>query len=123
MPATSLPLSGVICAFFTPTDRDGAVLWDAFDHNLRFVLDRGAHGIMALGSTAEFPHFELALRKQILERITAACRAKGNLPVIANISHVSCRAAIELARHAKSCGANVGAILPPWFFPVEQRDL
>jgi 2-dehydro-3-deoxy-phosphogluconate/2-dehydro-3-deoxy-6-phosphogalactonate aldolase len=101
----------------------GRVLWEAFDANLEFVLTKGAHGIMAMGSTAEFPHFELETRQQILERITTACERRGNLPVIANVSHVNCRAAIDLARHAKSHGAMVAAVLAPWFFPIEQRDL
>lgn len=116
-------LAGVFCAFWTPTGVDGEVLWDAFDLNLDFVLRSGVHGIMALGSTAEFPHFESATRKLILERIAQACSSRGGRPIIANVSHVSCRTACGLARHAKDCGATVASVLPPWFYPSLQRDL
>lgn len=116
------PLAGVFCAFWTPTGPEGEVLWEAFDRNLDLVLEAGVHGIMALGSTAEFPHFDLARRKAILERIAAACQKRGR-SLIANVSHVNCGAAIELARHAAAQGAQIAAVLPPWFFPIEQRDL
>lgn len=116
-------LAGVFCAFWTPTDRTGKVMWEAFDENLSFVLRSGVHGIMALGSTAEFPHFESALRRKILERIAAACSASGGKPIIANISHVNSRIACDLAKHARDCGAAVASVLPPWFYPVLQRDL
>jgi dihydrodipicolinate synthase/N-acetylneuraminate lyase len=117
------PLAGIFCAFWTPTNAQGEVLWSAFDDNLEFVLNAGVHGVMALGSTAEFPHFNVETRKRIIERIGTACGERGYLPVIANVSHVNCSRAIELARHAAGCGARVAAVLPPWFFPVEQRDL
>lgn len=115
-------LAGVFCAFWTPADPDGEVLWEAFDANLDWVVRSGVNGVMALGSTAEFPHFNLEERKTILERILRACRPR-EVPVLANISAVQHRHAIELARHAKAAGASVISILPPWFFPIEQRDL
>jgi dihydrodipicolinate synthase/N-acetylneuraminate lyase len=111
-------LAGVFCALWTPTDRSGAVLWPALEHNLKFVTDSGIHGFMALGSTAEFPHLTIPQRKEILARI-----ARTQLPVIANVSDVSHRVAIDLALHAKQVGAVAIAVLPPWFFPASQPDL
>jgi len=116
-------LAGVFCAFWTPSDDRGEILWPAFERNLEFVLRAGVHGIMALGSTGEFPQLSPAQRKAALEKIIAACRRHGNRPVIANVSDVSHRQAIDLARHAKASGAAMAAVLPPWFFPIEQRDL
>jgi dihydrodipicolinate synthase/N-acetylneuraminate lyase len=111
-------LSGVFCALWTPTDRSGAVLWPALERNLKFIVDSGIHGFMALGSTAEFPHLSIAQRKEILLRIV-----RTQLPVIANVSDVSHRTAIDLALHAREAGAVAIAILPPWFFPAPQPDL
>lgn len=116
-------LAGVFCAFWTPTDIAGEVMWKTFDENLDFVLRSGVHGIMALGSTAEFPHFEAAARRQILERIAAACAARGGRPIIANASHVNSRVAADLARHARDCGATAASLLPPWFYAAPQRDV
>jgi 4-hydroxy-tetrahydrodipicolinate synthase len=111
-------LAGIFCAFWTPTDRNGEILWPVIDQNLQFIIDSGIHGFMALGSTAEFPHLTLDQRKEILQRLV-----RSGLPVIANVSDVSHRNAIHLARHAKQSGAMAAAVLPPWFFPMAQRDI
>ena len=111
-------LSGVFCALWTPTDQSGAVLWPALERNIKFIVDSGIHGFMALGSTAEFPHLSIAQRKEILARVV-----RTHLPVIANVSDVSHRIAIDLALHAKEVGAVAIAVLPPWFFPTSQSDL
>jgi len=47
------PLSGIFCALWIPTDADGEVIWPALEKHLNWVLDSGAHGVMALGSTGE----------------------------------------------------------------------
>jgi 4-hydroxy-tetrahydrodipicolinate synthase len=112
------PLSGIFCAFWTPTDERGELLWPQIDRHLQFILDAGVHGFMAAGSTAEFPQLSIPQRKQILERLV-----RTHLPIIANVSDVSHRTVIDLARHAKQSGAAAIAVLPPWFFPMAQPDL
>ena len=118
MPIASHKLSGVFCALWTPTGPAGEILWPELERHLAFLVDAKIDGFMALGSTAEFPHLTLPQRKEILERL-----ARTHLPLIANVSDVSHRNAIELSRHAKQCGAVASAVLPPWFFPMQQRDL
>ena len=103
---------------WTPTDSEGEVLWTELDRHIDFLIGAGIHGFMALGSTAEFPHLSLNQRKQILKRII-----RRKLPVICNVSDVSHRNVIGLALHAKETGADAIAVLPPWFFPMAQRDL
>lgn len=111
-------LSGVFCAFWTATDASGELIEPAIERHLKFLVTAGINGFMALGSTAEFPHLNVTRRKRVLEKI-----AETKLPVIANVSHVSHRAAIDLARHAKTAGAAAIALLPPWFFAMAQRDM
>jgi 4-hydroxy-tetrahydrodipicolinate synthase len=113
---------GVFCALWTPTDDKGAILWEELERHLSFVLGTGVTGIMALGSTGEFLHLDIAARKALLQRIVRACQSRGR-QVIANVSDVQIRNVVELARHAKDLGADCVAVLPPWFFPMEQRDL
>jgi 4-hydroxy-tetrahydrodipicolinate synthase len=43
--------------------------------------------------------------------------------VIANISHIRPRAAIELGLHAKTFGVAAVALMPPMFFPVSPADM
>lgn len=115
-------LDGIYCALWTPTDQNGNILWRVFEKHLAFVLGTPVNGIMALGSTAEFVHLTLAQRKQILERVTAECNARGR-GVIANVSDIQIRNVIDLARHAQHAGATCISVLPPWYYALEQRDL
>ncbi|HEV8543112.1 MAG TPA: dihydrodipicolinate synthase family protein [Verrucomicrobiae bacterium] len=116
------PLSGVFCALWIPTDSRGEVIWSALEKHLEWLLASGVHGVMALGSTGEFPHLSLAQRKAVLEKSFQLC-ARRRLPVIANISDVQHRTVIELGQYARSLGATVAAVLPPWFYPVHREDL
>ena len=45
------------------------------------------------------------------------------LPVIANISDIRPRDAIELGLHAKALRLRAVALMPPMFFPVSQADM
>src|SRR4051812_16841068 len=113
---------GIYCALWTPTDQNGDILWQPFEKHLAFVLGTPVKGIMALGSTGEFVHLTLTKRKQLLDRITAQCKARGRA-VIANVSDIQIRNVMELARHAKEAGADCVSVLPPWYYAMEQRDL
>ena len=111
-------LSGVFCAFWTPTDSGGEILWPALEHNLDFVLRSGIHGFMALGTTGEYLHLSFEQRKQIVERLV-----RTGLPVFVNVSDPSHRNALEMARAAKQFGAAAAAVMAPWYFPMAQRDV
>src|SRR5688500_2420338 len=111
-------LRGVFCALWTPADPAGEVLWTELERHIDFLIAAGIHGFMALGSTAEFPHLSIVQRKQVLKRLV-----RRKLPVIANVSDVSHRNVISLAQQAKESGTTAIAVLPPWFFPMAQRDI
>jgi dihydrodipicolinate synthase/N-acetylneuraminate lyase len=115
-------VDGLFCALWTPTDQDGEVLWEALDQHLDAVTNSGIQGIMALGSTGEFVHLTPERRKELLGRILFACHKRG-MRLIANVSDVQIRNVIDLARCARNAGADYFSVLPPWFFPLEQRDL
>ncbi|HTG44950.1 MAG TPA: dihydrodipicolinate synthase family protein, partial [Verrucomicrobiae bacterium] len=116
-------LEGIYSALWTPTNSSGEILWQELEELLGFVLKGGVQGIMALGSTGEFVHLTFQQRTELLERVIRTCKEKGNARVIANVSDVQHRNVVALARYAKQAGADCAAVLPPWYFPVEQRDL
>jgi 4-hydroxy-tetrahydrodipicolinate synthase len=114
------PLKGIFPAVWTPARADGSLDEQVLESNLAFLHRSGVHGLMVLGSTAEFLRFSCDERKKILEHLVAHARG---LPLLANISHIRLDRAIELGKHAKSQGAFAISALPPYFYPVEQADL
>jgi 4-hydroxy-tetrahydrodipicolinate synthase len=111
--------SGIFSAQWIPIDEGGRLDVASLASHLAFERRQGINGVLALGSTGEFPHFSLAERQHVLETIAGLAAP---LPVIANISDIRPRAAIELGRCAKSLGLPAVALMPPPFFPLSQAD-
>jgi 4-hydroxy-tetrahydrodipicolinate synthase len=112
--------NGVFAAIWTPTDGALQLQKDALAAHARFLRSAGVDGLMVLGSTGEFPHFDIAQRKKILE---ALVEAVPGCPLIVNCSDVNPGRVAELGRHARMIGADAIALLPPWFFSSTPEDV
>lgn len=112
--------SGVYSAQWIPTDAHGQVDRASLAAHIAFEKSHGISGILALGSTGEFPHFTVEERKQVLATVAELAAP---LAVMANVTDIRPRAAIELGRFAKSLGLPAIALMPPVFFPVSQADI
>jgi dihydrodipicolinate synthase/N-acetylneuraminate lyase len=118
--STLVPRKGVLAALWLPTDVSGNLLRDQLARNIAFLKSHGIHGILALGSTGEFPHFGLEQRKRALALVAELAAP---LPVIANISDIRPRVVAGLGKFAREIGLSSVAIMPPGFFPSSQEDL
>jgi 4-hydroxy-tetrahydrodipicolinate synthase len=112
--------SGIFSAQWIPTDASGQVDRTSLATHIAFQRRHGISGLLALGSTGEFPHFDLEQRKQVLATVAEIAAP---LPVIANVTDIRPRAAIELGRLAKSLGLPAIALMPPVFFPISPADM
>jgi 4-hydroxy-tetrahydrodipicolinate synthase len=115
-----VPTEGILAALWIPTDARGRLLKRAVAAHLAWLRARGIHGVLALGSTGEFPRFSLEERKAVL---AAVAELAAPMPVIANISDIRPRAAIELGRCARRLGLPAVAMMPPSFFRISQADM
>jgi 4-hydroxy-tetrahydrodipicolinate synthase len=116
----SFRFEGIFSAVWTPTDAAGALLPEALKRNLAFMADRGVHGFFVLGSTGEFIHLSTELRKEVLVTII---QARPSVPTVVNVSHTNPRVVADLGKHARTTGAAGIALLPPWYFPINEDDL
>ena len=104
-------LRGVMPAILTPMDAEGRFLPGAFEQLLEFVYTRGADGIYVCGQTGEGLQQPVAQRKLVVE--SAVQHTPSGKFVMAHIGAPSTADAVELARHAESCGAHSISSLPP----------
>ena len=118
--SSSYPTMGILAALWLPTDPDGNLLRPELARNLAFLKQHEITGVLALGSTGEFPQFDLAQRNRALATIAELAAP---LPVIANVSDIRPKAVAELGRFARELGLPAIAIMPPGFFPSSQADL
>lgn len=112
--------SGVYSAQWIPVDAAGRLDRGALAAHLDFERRAGVAGVLALGSTGEFPQFGVDERKQLL---AVMAEVAGPLPVIANVSDIRPKVAIEVGRTAKALGLPAIALMPPPFYPVSQADM
>lgn len=117
---TAFRPSGIFSAQWIPTDTAGRLERDALAQHLAFERRAGISGVLALGSTGEFPQFSPEGRKAVL---AAVAELAAPLPVIANISDLRPAVAIELGRFARSLGLPAVALMPPSFYPVAAPDM
>ena len=112
--------SGIYSAQWMPTDARGRLDRSSLAEHIEFERRAGISGVLALGSTGEFPHFTTEERKAALATVAELAAP---LPVLANISDIRPSAAIDVGRHAKFLGVAAVALMPPPFFPVSQADM
>jgi len=111
---------GIYSAQWIPTDAIGRIERATLAMHLEFEKRAGIAGVLALGSTGEFPHFSPSERRAALVAIAELATP---LPIIANVSDLRPRVAIELGRYAKTLGMPAIALMPPPFYPVSQSDM
>lgn len=114
------PRTGILAALWIPLDSRGRLLRRALADHLAWLRAKGVHGVLALGSTGEFPRMGLKQREEVL---AAVIELAAPMPVIANLSSIRLDEVVTLGKAAKRLGAVGAAIMPPHFFPVSQADM
>jgi 1-pyrroline-4-hydroxy-2-carboxylate deaminase len=111
---------GVFPAITTPFRRDMSVDHDALAVHVRWLIDRGCVGIVALGSLGEAQ----TLTSDEKVEIVATCRraAPANIPVIAGISGLSTSECVTLTHRAVDAGCDGIMALPPYVYRGDWRE-
>jgi 4-hydroxy-tetrahydrodipicolinate synthase len=107
-----------ICTVFTSDD---AVDLVAERRVVRFVLDRGAHGIVAFGLAGEVLKLSTDERKALTDTILD--EVAGAVPVFVGAGGPSIGTAIELARHAERAGASCVVLPAPMSGVLDEPTL
>jgi len=112
-------IHGVNTPLVTPQGDGSKPDLGAMRELIDFVVAGGVRGICIGGTTGEFIHYSLGLRKQMF-----ACAAKHSaVPIIAGIAHSTLAGATELAQAASDSGARALLVMPPYFFRYAQEEV
>ncbi|MBV9279065.1 MAG: dihydrodipicolinate synthase family protein [Chloroflexi bacterium] len=112
---------GIVTPLVTPIGADESPDLASLRRLVALQLDKGVHGIWAMGTTAEFASFDEGERAAVVETVVRA--VAGRVPVVANVSDASTRLAIRHARRARDAGADAIAATPPYYYPHSQDEL
>lgn len=111
---------GVITALITPL-RDGKVDEAAFAQLLERQIAAGIHGVVPMGTTGESASLTLDEHKRVVELCVQV--AAGRTRVIAGAGSSATEKSIELARFAKTVGADGALIVTPYYNRPSQAGL
>lgn len=107
-------VKGLIIPIPTVFDGKGEVDVEVLEQLTDWYLDRGVHGLFALGSKGQGAACRIDQRKLVAE--TVIRRVKGRIPVMVQVGAVDPYTSIELGRHAAEIGADAIGIVGPYYY-------
>jgi 4-hydroxy-tetrahydrodipicolinate synthase len=108
-------LAGLFIPLITPFTSAGDIAADALERLAHRVLDDGATGIVALGTTAEAASLTESEKSQVLETCSRVCRER-SAPLIAGAgTNDTARSAAELGALAKYPDVGAALVLVPYY--------
>jgi len=117
---SSILFRGVFTALVTPF-RNGAVDEKAFVDLVERQIAGGVHGVVPVGTTGETSTLSHDEHKRVVEICVAT--VAGRARVIAGAGSNSTDEAIELARHAKTVGADAVLVVTPYYNKPSQEGM
>lgn len=113
---------GVMPAVTTPFDNDLKVDHEFLGRHTAWLLENGCTGLVMLGSLGEGATLEHDEKVAILKTAVKASQAK-KTPVVAAISSLSTRNAVQLAKEAEQAGCSGLMVLPPYVYTSDWREM
>jgi 4-hydroxy-tetrahydrodipicolinate synthase len=119
VPATpnAQPASGEKQLFWvaasTPCDKNLNFDPELYKDVLAYLKEKGADGVVVLGTTGEFPSFSVEERKKIAE---SAFKHRNGLNIIVSPGTANFPETLELSKHAQDNGADGLLIVPPFYY-------
>jgi len=104
-------LRGLIPVLPTPFGTSGELLVDDIAHEVEWVLERGATGVVVLGVSGEAFRLDDDERARVVRAAVAA--VAGRVPVVAGAGHLSTHLALHAAHTAVAGGASALLVPPP----------
>jgi len=97
----------------TPCDKNLNFDPELYKDVLAYLKDKGADGVVVLGTTGEFPSFSVEERKKIAE---SAFKHRNGLNIIVSPGTANFPETLELSKHAQENGADGLLIVPPFYY-------
>jgi dihydrodipicolinate synthase/N-acetylneuraminate lyase len=107
MPAEQAVFCGCIPALMTPCSATGAPDFDALAAKGRELIDVGMHAVVYCGSMGDWPLLSEAQREEGVAALISA-----GVPVIVGTGAQNTARAVQLAEHARDCGAAGLMVIP-----------
>jgi 4-hydroxy-tetrahydrodipicolinate synthase len=116
-----MELKGVYPALVTALNPDESVDVAGMRSVVQYCLNGGVHGVLALGSTGEFPAMVESKRQVIIETVLQEVQHK--VPVLVGCGEPGTQRTIEQVRAAARTGADALVVALPYYYPIDQASV
>src|SRR5690242_10771401 len=113
--------TGVLPAITTPFHDNGSIDHAGLAEHCQWLLRQGVNGLIALGSLGEGATLGQTEKRDVLDTCLRSADRRG--PVIAAVSALSTREAVELARDADKLGCSGLMVLPPYVYSTDWYEM
>jgi len=113
--------TGTYVAMLTPMNADESLRLDVVPGQVDRFVDAGIDGLFCVGTNGEAYALGHAEKLDVIAAVVAA--ARGRLPVCAGVGCITTRETVELAREAEKAGADLLAVVTPYYTEVSQPEL
>ncbi len=115
------PWHGIFTILFTPFHEDRSIDDESLRREVDFVIEAGAHGIVAPVNSSEFYLLSDEERRHYAEILVV--QAKRRVPVVIGTAAPTVGTAEALTRHARDLGAAGVIAMPPYVMRLEPDDV
>ncbi|WP_088833632.1 4-hydroxy-tetrahydrodipicolinate synthase family protein [Paenibacillus tyrfis] len=118
---TQEQLTGVYVPIVTPFDSSGAVDLTSFERHVRWLADRGIHGLVVNGTTGESPTVAWEEVEALVK--TAKNAVGGKLPVIVGTGTNDTASTVKRTELARQLGADAVLVVVPYYNRPSQEGI
>ena len=119
--ASNLAWSGVIPAITTPFDEHGSIDHSFLARHAKWLVEEGCTGVVVCGSLGEGGSLSIGEKAQVFSTCVTAVGRQA--PVIAAVSALTTKEAIEIAKVAEDHGCRGLMVLPPYVYVGDWREM
>lgn len=112
---------GIMVPMVTPLNDQQQIDFEAVEQLIEHMLKGGVHGIFILGTTGEATSLSYAHRKALIQH-TGPLLAN-RIPFWVGISDTATTELLDLADFAAANGADAVVAAPPYYVPMQQKEL
>lgn len=109
-------LQGIFTPLLTPVDDSGRIAEAELRRHVSWLIEKGAHGLYANGSSGEFPRF--ASEERLWVSRIAIDEAAGRVPVLAGAAAPDVRGMLAECEALAQLGARAVPVVPPFYYKV-----
>ena len=114
-------LEGIFVVMPTPFTEDEKIDYEAYGKNIDWLISKGVHGLIPLGSTGEVASLDDDERFELAEFVVK--KVDGRVPVCVGTTAETTAKTIKFTKHAEEIGADAVLILPPYYMNPLQEEM